>query len=89
MVTKRKRRSQLARESARRRAERLAAREAQRRRTRRLLAVVAAATAVAGLVLWIALHDGSASGAAPVPGVTSVYDAVPALSSTTPIEVPR
>ncbi|QNN52519.1 hypothetical protein [Nocardioides mesophilus] len=80
MATKRKRRSQLARESARRRSERLAAREARRRRTRTLLAAVAVVAALTALVLWIALHDGNGTGAA---AASPDYDAGPANSSTT------
>ncbi|MGZ5416997.1 MAG: hypothetical protein ACXWDI_07440 [Nocardioides sp.] len=87
MVTKKQRRSQLARARAQRRSESIARREARRRRNHTVAAVAAVVIAVAGLVLWIATHDGEGSAAAPVVFVD--YDALPAVSSTTPIEVSR
>jgi hypothetical protein len=86
VVTKKQRRSQLARARAQRRSESIARREARRRRNRTVAAVVAVAVAVGALVLWIVMHDdGSEAAKAQVRD----YDALPAVSSTTPIEVSR
>lgn len=87
MVTKKRRRRQLARARAQRRSESIVRREARRRRNRTVAAVVAVIVAVAGLVLWIATHDGDRSAAAS--RVLVDYDALPAVPSTTPIEVSR
>ena len=87
MVTKKQRRRQLAQARAQRRSQSLARREARRRRTRTIAAVLAAVIAVAGLVLWIVTHDSDPAAAAR--GAVVDYDALPAVLSTTPIEVSR
>ncbi len=86
MVTKKQRRTQLARARAQRRSERLALREARRHRLRVIAAVLAVVVAVGVLVLWIVTHD---SGAPAASGAAVDYDALPAVLSTTPIEVSR
>jgi peptidyl-prolyl cis-trans isomerase B (cyclophilin B) len=86
VVTKKQRRTQLARARAQRRSERLARREARRHRLRTIAAVAAVLVAVGALVLWIVTHD-DGTAAASSTGVD--YDALPAVLSTTPIEVFR
>jgi ferric-dicitrate binding protein FerR (iron transport regulator) len=86
VVTKKQRRTQLARARAQRRSESIARREARRRRNRTIAALVAALVAVGALVLWIVTHDG---GSAAASAATVDYDALPAVLSTTPIEVSR
>jgi peptidyl-prolyl cis-trans isomerase B (cyclophilin B) len=86
VVTKKQRRTQLARARAQRRSERLAVREARRHRLRTIAAVVAVLVAVGGLVLWIVIHD---DGSAAASSAAVDYDALPAVLSTTPIEVSR
>lgn len=86
MVTKKQRRTQLARARAQRRNDRLALRETRRHRLRALTAVLAVVVAVGVLVLWIVTHD---DGSAAASGAAVDYDALPALVSTTPIEVSR
>jgi hypothetical protein len=83
VVTKKQRRTQLARARTQRRSDRLAAREARSRRIRTLLVVLAA---VVALVAYILTHDGGASAAART-GID--YDAGALVLSTTPIEVSR
>jgi hypothetical protein len=86
VVTKKQRRTQLARARTQRRSVRLAAREARTRRIRTLLVVLAAVVAVVALVAYILTHDGGASAAART-GID--YDAGALVLSTTPIEVSR
>lgn len=86
MVTKKQRRTQLARARAQRRSESLARRETRRRRTRTIATVVAVLVAIAGLVFWIVTHDDRSAAAATA---FVDYDALPAVPSTTPIEVSR
>ena len=86
MVTKKQRRSQLARARAQRRSESLARREARRRRIRTLAALLAVVVAVAGLALWIATHGDDASAAT---SAIVDYDSLSAVLSTTPNEVTR
>lgn len=56
VVTKKRRRSQLARASAQRQQLRRAQRARRRKRVRTVVALVAAVTVAAVLVLWILLH---------------------------------
>jgi peptidyl-prolyl cis-trans isomerase B (cyclophilin B) len=86
VVTKKQRRTQLTRARAQRRSERLALREARRRRLRTIAVVLAVLLAVGSLVFWIVTHDADST-AASAPAVD--YDALPAVLSTTPIEVSR
>jgi hypothetical protein len=86
VVTKKQRRTQLARARTQRRSDRLAAREARSRRIRTLLVVLAAVVAVAALAAYILTHDGGASAATRI-GID--YDAGALVLSTTPIEVSR
>ena len=72
MVTKKKRRSQLARAGAVRRAERRAQRVARRRRVRRLVTGLLLLAVLVGLVIWIATHRGTGNTA----GAVDDYDAV-------------
>jgi ferric-dicitrate binding protein FerR (iron transport regulator) len=87
VVTKKHRRSQLARERAVRQQSHRQLRERRRRRTQSAAIAVVVAIALVALALWIALHDhGSAS--AHADGV--YYDAVPVDSIPTPnVEVTR
>ncbi|QWZ09381.1 hypothetical protein KRR39_06300 [Nocardioides panacis] len=66
MVTKKRRRTQLARAGAQRQQLRRAQRARRRRRTRLVLTAVAVVVVLAGLVTWIVLHakdSGSAASA--------------------------
>jgi hypothetical protein len=58
VVTKKQRRSQLARAAVERRVARRSARELRNRRLRLLAATLTAIIAVAGLVAWIVTYDG-------------------------------
>jgi hypothetical protein len=89
VVTKKQRRSQLARARAQRRSERLSAREARQRRRRLVAVVVVAVLAVGALGWWIATHDGEVSASAASSAGHVDYDALSAAPSTTPIEVTR
>jgi ferric-dicitrate binding protein FerR (iron transport regulator) len=64
VVTKKRRRSQLAQAQAQRQQARRAERARRRRRRRTLLAVVAAVLAIAALVTFIVLHDRDSGSAA-------------------------
>lgn len=64
VVTKKRRRSQLARAGARRQQLRRQQRERRRKRVRTVVALVVAVTVAAVLVLWIVLHARD-SGSAP------------------------
>jgi hypothetical protein len=86
VVTKKQRRTQLARARTQRRSDRLAAREARTRRIRTLVVVLVAVVAVVALAAYILTHDGGASAAVRI-GVD--YDAGALVLSTTPIEVTR
>jgi type VI protein secretion system component VasK len=64
VVTKKQRRSRLARAAAQRRAERRTAREVRNRRLRLLAATLTALVALAGLVAWIVTYDGDETASA-------------------------
>ncbi|MGZ4426578.1 MAG: hypothetical protein ACXVW2_01945 [Nocardioidaceae bacterium] len=87
MTTKKRRRRQLARASAERRAVRRAQRAVHRRRIRIVSAVVLGVLVVAGIAVWASLHDpGSRSGS----GRIVDYDALPVdHNPTANQEVPR
>ena len=95
MVTKKQRRTQLARARAQRRSERAIRREARDRMVRTLAIVAAVVIAAAALAFWIVTHDGDSAAAtatttATASGTVSVdYDALSAVMSTTPNEVSR
>jgi peptidyl-prolyl cis-trans isomerase B (cyclophilin B) len=74
VVTKKRRRTQLARASAQRRELRRAERERRRRRVRLLVTLLVALAVVVGLAAWIALHDGDSGSAAAQPGDYAVLD---------------
>ncbi len=61
VVTKKRRRSQLARAGAQRQAARRAQRVARRRRRQIIASLVLVALAIAALVLWVVLHPDSAT----------------------------
>ena len=63
MVNKKRRRKQLARAYAERRAVRRAQRAARRRRMRLLAGFVLAGLAAAAFVLWVVLHDSGSAAA--------------------------
>jgi hypothetical protein len=72
VVTKKKRRSQLARAAAVRRQEHRAQREARRRRVRMLVTGLLVLAVVVGLAAWIATHRDTGNTA----GAHGDYDAV-------------
>lgn len=86
MVTKKQRRTQLARARAQRRTQSVARRENRRRLIQTVAVVVAVLAALTALIFWIVTHDDDRSATlAPVVD----YDALPAVQPTTPIEVLR
>jgi ferric-dicitrate binding protein FerR (iron transport regulator) len=86
VVTKKQRRTQLARARAQRRTESRARRESRRRLVQSAAVLVAVLAALGALIFWIVTHDDDRS--ASLASVVD-YDALPAVQSTTPIEVFR
>jgi ferric-dicitrate binding protein FerR (iron transport regulator) len=88
VVTKKQRRTQLARARALRRQESLARRAARRRRLQTVGIVVAVLAALLALTVWIATRDDES---AVVTGAVDydAFSAVQPLTATTPIEVSR
>jgi hypothetical protein len=78
VVTKKQRRSRIARAAGERREARRTAREARSHRLRVLAATLTAIIAVAGLVAWIVTHDGDRTSSA---SASVDYDAWPVLQA--------
>jgi heme/copper-type cytochrome/quinol oxidase subunit 2 len=77
VVTKKRRRSQLARASAQRQELRRAERERRRKRVRALLTVLVVVLLVAGLVTWIVWHARDSASAANSGGGYAAYIDLP------------